>query len=65
MKKFINCFGFLSRQMRSYWSWSQTLDHCLNCCFIIRFGNLGSLLDEPSYKVPQWLSVFLLAVIQI
>jgi hypothetical protein len=37
----------------------------LDCCFIIHFGNLGSLLHEPSYKVPQWLSVFLLAVVQI
>jgi hypothetical protein len=37
----------------------------LNCCFIICFGNLGSLLHEPSYEVLQWLSVFLLAVVQI
>jgi hypothetical protein len=65
MKKFINCFGFLSWHMRSYWSWSQTLDQCLDCCFIIRFGNLWSLLHEPSHKVPQWLSVFLFAVVQI
>jgi hypothetical protein len=51
MKKFINCFGFLSCQMRSCQSWSQTLDQRLYCCFIIRFGNLGSLLHEPYYKV--------------
>jgi hypothetical protein len=63
--KFMNCFGFLSCQMRSCWSWSQTLDQRLYCCFIIRFGNLGSLLHESSYIVPQWLSVFLLAVVQI
>jgi hypothetical protein len=37
----------------------------LNCCFIIRFKNLRSLLHEPSYEFPQWLSVFLLAVVQI
>jgi hypothetical protein len=37
----------------------------LYCCFIIRFGDLGSLVHEPSYKVPRWLSVFLLAVVQI
>jgi hypothetical protein len=51
MKKFINCFGFLSCQMRSCWSWSQTLDQCLNRCFIIRIGELGSLLHESSYEV--------------
>jgi hypothetical protein len=44
MEKFINCFGLLSRQMRSCRSWSQTLDQCLYCCFIICLGNLGSLL---------------------
>jgi hypothetical protein len=37
----------------------------LYCCFIIRFGNLGFLLHEPSYKVLQWVSIFLLAVIQV
>jgi hypothetical protein len=26
MKKFFNHLGFLSRQMRSCWSWSQTFD---------------------------------------
>jgi hypothetical protein len=26
MKKFLNRLGFLSRQMRSCWSWSQTFD---------------------------------------
>jgi hypothetical protein len=52
VKVFINCLGFLSCQMRSCWSWSQTLDQCLNCCFIIRFGNLGSLLHEPSCEFP-------------
>jgi hypothetical protein len=52
MKKFINCLGFLSCQMWSRWSWSQTLDQCLDRCFVIRFGNLGSLLHEPSYEVP-------------
>jgi hypothetical protein len=51
MKKFINCLGFLSCQVRSCWSWSQTLDQCLNHCFIIRFGDLGSLLHESSYEV--------------
>jgi hypothetical protein len=65
MKKFINCFDFLSCQMRSCRSWSQTLDQRLYCCFIIHFRDLGSLLHEPSYKVVQWLSVFLLAVVQI
>jgi hypothetical protein len=52
MKKFINCFGFLSCQMRSCWYWSQTLDQCLNRCFIVRFRDLGSLLHESSYEVP-------------
>jgi hypothetical protein len=32
--------------MRSCWSWSQTLDQCLNHCFVIRFGDQGSLLHE-------------------
>jgi hypothetical protein len=52
MEKFINCFGFLSCQMWSCWSWSQILDQCIDRGFIIRFGNLGSLLHESSYKVP-------------
>jgi hypothetical protein len=38
MKKFIDCFGFLSCQMRSCLSWGQTLDQRLYCCFIICFG---------------------------
>jgi hypothetical protein len=37
----------------------------LNCCFVVRFGNLRSLLHEPSYVILQWLSVFLLAVVEI
>jgi hypothetical protein len=65
MKKFINYFGFLSCQRRSCRSWSQTLDQSLYCCFIIHFGNLGYLLLESSYKVLQWLSIFLLVVVQI
>jgi hypothetical protein len=52
MKKFINCLWFLSRQVRSCWSWSQTLDQCLNCCFVIRLENLGSLLHESFHDVP-------------
>jgi hypothetical protein len=32
MKNFIDCFGFLSCQMRSCRSWSQTLDQCLYYC---------------------------------
>jgi hypothetical protein len=52
MEKFINCFGFLSWQMWSCWSWSQTLDQCVDRSFIIRFRNLGSLLNESSYEVP-------------
>jgi hypothetical protein len=64
-KKFINCFGFLSCEMRSCRSWSRTLDQCLNCCFIIRFGNMQPLLHESSYVIPQWLSVFLLVVVEI
>jgi hypothetical protein len=52
MKKFINCLWFLLRQVRSCWSWSQTLDQCLNRCFVIRLKNLGSLLHEPSHEVP-------------
>jgi hypothetical protein len=51
MKKFISCFEFLSCQMRSCWFSSQTLDQCLNRRFIIRFGDLGSLLYESSYEV--------------
>jgi hypothetical protein len=52
MKKFINCLRFLSCHVWSYWSWSQTLNQCLDRCFVIRFGNLGSLLHESSYEVP-------------
>jgi hypothetical protein len=65
MKKFFNCLRFLLRQMRSCWSGSQTFDQCLDRCFVIGFWNLGSLLHECSHEVPQWLFVFLLAVIQI
>jgi hypothetical protein len=65
MKKFINYFWFLSCQMRSCQSCRQTLDQRLYCCFIIRFGILGSLLHASSYEVPQWLSVFLLAVVHM
>jgi hypothetical protein len=65
MKKFFNRLRFLSRQMQSCWSWSQTFDQCLDCCFVTGFWNLGSLLHESSHEVPQWLFVFLLAVIQI
>jgi hypothetical protein len=65
MKKFFNRLGYLSRQMRSCWSWSQTFDQRIDHCFFISFWDLGSLLHESSNKVPQWLSVFLLAVLQI
>jgi hypothetical protein len=64
-KKLINAFWFSSGQMWGCWSLSQTLNQCLNCCFIIYFGDLGTLLHEPSCKVPQWLPIFLLAVVQI
>jgi hypothetical protein len=49
MKKFINCLWLFSCQMRSCWSWSQTLDQCLDRCFVIRLRNLGSLLHESSH----------------
>jgi hypothetical protein len=65
MKEFFNRLGFLSCQMRSCWSWGQTFDQCLDRCFVISFWDLGSLLHESSHEIPQWLSVFLLAVIQI
>jgi hypothetical protein len=52
MKKFINCLWFLSRQVQSCWSWSQTLDQCLNRCFVVRLRNLGSLLHDSSDEVP-------------
>jgi hypothetical protein len=65
MKKFFKCLGFLSHQMRSCSSWSQTFDQCLDRCFVIGFRGLGSLLHESSHEVPQWLFVFLLAVVQI
>jgi hypothetical protein len=52
MEKFIDCLGFLSCQVWSCWSWSQTLDQCFDRCFVICFGNLGSLLHESSYEVP-------------
>jgi hypothetical protein len=65
MKKIFNYLRFLSCQMRSCWSWSQTFNQCFDCCFVIGFWDLGSLLHESSHEVPQWLSVFLLAVVQI
>jgi hypothetical protein len=52
LKKFIDCLGFLSCQVRGCWSWSQTLDQCLDRCFVIRLENLGSLLHESYYEVP-------------
>jgi hypothetical protein len=52
MKKFFDCLGFLPRQMRSRWSWSQTIDQFLDRCFVIRFGNLRSLLHKSSHEVP-------------
>jgi hypothetical protein len=52
MEKFIDCLGFLSCQVWSSWSWSQTLDQCFDCCFVIPFRNLGSLVHESSYEVP-------------
>jgi hypothetical protein len=52
MKKFINRLGFLSRQMRSHWFWSQTFDQFLDRCFVIGFWDLGSLLHESSHEVP-------------
>jgi hypothetical protein len=33
MEKFIDCLGFLSCQVWSCWSWSQTLDQCFDRCF--------------------------------
>jgi hypothetical protein len=65
MKKFFNCLGFLSRQMRSCWSRSQTFNQCFDRCFVIGFWDLGSLLHESSHEVPQWFSILLLAVVQI
>jgi hypothetical protein len=38
--------------VQSCCSWSQTLDQCLNHCFVIRLRNLGSLLHESSHEVP-------------
>jgi hypothetical protein len=54
MKKFFNC-----------WSWSQTFNQWFDRRFVIGLWDLGSLLHESSHEVPQWLSVFLLAVVQI
>jgi hypothetical protein len=64
-KKFLNRLGFLSREMGSCWPWGETFDQCLDCCFVISFGDLRPLLHKPSHEVPQWFSVLLLAVIQI
>jgi hypothetical protein len=52
MKKFINCLWLFSCQMWNCWSWSQTLDQCLDRCFVIRLRDLRSLLHESSHKVP-------------
>jgi hypothetical protein len=38
VKEFFNCLGFLSREMRSCWPWGQTLDQCLDHCFVIDPG---------------------------
>jgi hypothetical protein len=40
MKKFFNRLRFLSRQMRSCWSWSQTFNQCFDRCFFIGFWDL-------------------------
>jgi hypothetical protein len=65
VKEFLNCPGFLSREMRSCWPWGQTFDQCLDRCFVIGLWDLRPLLHEPSHEVSQRFSVFLFAVVQV
>jgi hypothetical protein len=65
VKEFVNAFRLLSGLSARLLALESDLGSALVLLFCHLLPGFESLLYESSYEVPQWLSVFLFAIVQI